>query len=52
MKFFNFLDFFISGLFALGAFLFYLANKDNLKTRREKEMYEPMTKVESIKSCG
>lgn len=50
MKFSNFLDLIISGAFALGAFLFYLLNKDNVKTRREKGMHEGLTGVEIFKS--
>lgn len=50
MKFLDFLDLIISGAFALLAFLFYLLNKDNVKTRREKGMYEGLTKVEIFKS--
>jgi hypothetical protein len=36
MKFLDFLDLIISGAFALGAFLFYLIHKDNLKVVEEK----------------
>lgn len=50
MKFLDFLDLIISGAFALLAFLFYLLNKDNIKTRREQEMHEGLTRVEIFKS--
>lgn len=50
MKLSDFLDFIISGAFALVAFLWYLASKDNVKTRREKGDDEGLTKVEIFKS--
>lgn len=50
MRFLDFLDLIISGAFALFAFLFYLLNKDNVKTRREQGMYEGLTKVAIFKS--
>jgi len=50
MKFHNFLDLIISGAFALLAFLFYLFSKDEVKTRREKDMHEGLTRVEIFKS--
>lgn len=50
MKLHDFLDLIISGAFALFAFLFYLLNKDHVKTRREKGMYEGLTRVEIFKS--
>ncbi len=50
MKFPGFLDLIISGALGLLAFLFYLLNKDNVKTRREKDMHEGLTRVEIFKS--
>lgn len=50
MKFSDFLDLIISGAFALVAFLWYLANKDNVKTRQEKGDDESITKAEIFKS--
>ncbi len=40
MKFLDFLDLIISKTFALLAFLFYILNKDNFKTRREQGMHD------------
>ncbi len=50
MKFADFLDLIISGAFALFAILWYLLNKDQVKTRREQGMYEGLTRVEIFKS--
>ncbi len=50
MKFSIFLDLIISGAFALVAFLWYLASKDNVKTRREKGDDESITKSEIFRS--
>lgn len=36
MKLIDFLDFIISGAFALAAYLFYLIHKDNIKISKEK----------------
>lgn len=52
MEFFDFLDLIISGAFALFAFLYYLLNKDVMKTRREQQMHEGLTRVGSFKSWG
>lgn len=50
MKFSDFLDFIISGAFALLAFLWYLAKKDQVKTRQERGDDEMITKAEIFKS--
>jgi magnesium-transporting ATPase (P-type) len=50
MKLHNFLDLIISGAFALGAFLWYLMVKDNVKTRRERGDDEFGTKANIFKS--
>jgi len=48
MKVLDFLDLIISGAFGLFAFLYYLLNKDVVKTRREQQMHEGLTRVGSF----
>jgi len=50
MKFTDYLDFIISGAFALLAFLFYLMNKYNVKKSKEEGMEESITKMQAFRS--
>lgn len=50
MKLADFLDFILSGAFALLAFLFYLMNKYNVKKHRKEGMHESITKMQTFRS--